>query len=109
MQKSQKKRILIFLIFPILLVVFFEVDNLIVKILVGLTMLGYAGLLIFLRSPLGGKDDEIAEDALRDNPIDSETGETAHPHSEDPEGSFTIIRSPKDDIITDENFIVNNK
>ena len=109
MQKSQKKRILIFLIFPILLVVFFEVDNLIVKILIGLAMLGYAGLLIFLRSPLGGKDDEIAEDALRDNPIDSETGETAHPHSEDPDGSFTIIRAPKDDIITDENFIVTNK
>ncbi len=110
MQKSQKKRILIFLIFPILLVVFFEVDNLFVKILVGLAMLGYAGLLIFLRSPLGGKDDEIAEDALRDNPVDSETGETAVRHtSEDPDGSFTILRAPKDDIITDENFIVTNK
>lgn len=110
MQKSQKKRILIFLIFPILLVVFFEVDNLVVKILVGLAMLGYAGLLIFLRSPLGGKDDDVAEDALRDNPVDSETGETAVRHtSEDPDGSFTIIRGPKDDIITDENFIVTNK
>jgi diguanylate cyclase (GGDEF)-like protein len=109
MQKSQKKRILIFLVFPILLVVFFEIDYLLAKILVGLAMLGYAGMLIFLRNPLSGKDDDIAEDALRDNPIDSETGATAQKNSEDPEGSFTIIRAPKDDIITDENFIVTNK
>jgi len=109
MQKSQKKRILIFLVFPFLLVLFFEFENLIVKILVGLAMLGYAGLLIFLRSPLGGKDDDVAEDALRDNPINSETGETAHSSPDDTDGSFTIIRAPKDDIITDENFMVTSK
>jgi len=72
-------------------------------------MLGYAGLLIFLRSPLGGKDDDVAEDALRDNPINSETGETAHSSPDDTDGSFTIIRAPKDDIITDENFMVTSK
>ncbi len=100
MNKRQKRRLLIFLIFPIIIAIPFFSDDLILRI-IGITIaLIYVALVVFLRDSFNREEVKYENKEPESSPINS------YPKPEpDEEESFTIIeRKSNTDLITDENF-----
>jgi diguanylate cyclase (GGDEF)-like protein len=103
MDQRQKKRILIFLIFPVLLAVLLYFDDPIIKAIVSIIMLVYVGSIIFLRDSLSKEIFfEKKEPELELAPVDADPSAFIKPD----EGEEFKIISPnkKVEIITNDNF-----
>jgi len=103
MDQRQKKRIFIFLVFPVLLAVLLYVDDSIIKGIISLLMLIYVAAIVFLRDVFS-KDIffEPPADSAEENPIVSDPADFIKPD----EGEEFKIISPtkKIEIITNENY-----
>jgi len=99
-----RKRIFIFLFIPILVVIPFFTDDLILKIISGVILLVYAGFIIFLRDSMKSNSAENGNDLQsdlfeKDNPKNKDQYET------DAGEDFKIISPTKNiEIITADNF-----
>ncbi|MDP2301866.1 MAG: GAF domain-containing protein [Ignavibacteria bacterium] len=105
MEPRQKKRIIIFLIFPLLISIQFLTDDLVFRIIGGLLTLIYVGFLIFLRDSLR-KEYHFpkSDDAISNDNLDS----FAEPSHGDE--SFEIIsKTTNTDLITDADFFKTGK
>lgn len=100
MEPRQKKRLIIFAFFPILISIQFLTDDMVFRIIGGLLTLIYVGLLIFLRDSFRKEyhfpksTDMVSDDGFEGFPE----------HTSSSEESFEIInRTPNTDLITEEN------
>lgn len=101
MDRRQKKRLLIFLLVPILAVILFITDDLVIRLITLALIVVYVAFIIFLRDSIrfDGKYAISEDDDLQDDydpaPAESDYGD-----------SFEIISKPRKDIdvITDENY-----
>jgi diguanylate cyclase (GGDEF)-like protein len=102
MDQRQKKRVLIFLIFPILLAVLLYVDDSIIKGIISLLMLIYVAFIIFLR-------DTISKEMFFESPEPVEEPQVIVPQQDyvkpDEGEEFKIISPNKSiEIITNDNY-----
>ena len=97
--KRQRKRILIFLVIPLLAAGLFISDDLIIRLIIIALLVIYVAFIIFLRDSVrfsGGYSISEAEESI------SESEPTTH---SDYEESFKIVSKTKNvDVITDENY-----
>ncbi|MBK7381400.1 MAG: GAF domain-containing protein [Ignavibacteriales bacterium] len=103
MDRRQKKRILIFLIVPILAAIIFIAQDTIIKIIAIILLLIYVAFIIFLRDSI--KFDTSFISSSKDEPeLDDYSSESSTTHT-DLSDSFEIISpNKKVEIITDQNF-----
>ena len=102
MNRRQKRRILIFSLFPILISIHFLTDDLIIRIIAVLLTAVYVGLLIFLRDSF--KFPAKFEEAEEQEIPQQET------EPSDPDESFKIIsKSTNPALLTDENVFKVNR
>lgn len=98
MNKRQRKRLLIFLFVPVLAVILFVTDDLLIRVITIALMIIYVAFIIFLRDSIrfdGKFSIETSED------IDSEY----IPPASDTDESFVIVSKNKDvNVITAENY-----
>jgi diguanylate cyclase (GGDEF)-like protein len=105
MEPRQKKRIFIFLIFPLLISIQFLTDDLVFRIIGGLLTLIYVGFLIFLRDSLRKEYHFPQSDEMNSDSNPDVFNEQAHGDE-----SFEIIsKTINSDLITDENFFKSNR
>ena len=100
MEPRQKKRLIIFAFFPILISIQFLTDDMVFRIIGGLLTLIYVGLLIFLRDSFRKEyhfpknTDLVSDDGFEGFPE----------HASSSDESFEIVnRTPNTDLITEEN------
>lgn len=99
MNKRQRKRLLIFLIVPVLAAILFFTDDLLIRVITIALMVIYVAFIIFLRDSIrfDGKFSIETSDDLESEYIPSP--------SSDPEESFKIISKNKDiNVITADNY-----
>ena len=99
MDRRQRKRILIFLIVPVLAIILFVTDDLLIRVITIILIIVYVAFIIFLRDSVrfqGGYS--ISED-------ENDDLEKFSAPSSGIEESFTIVSRNKDvDVITDDNY-----
>ena len=99
MDRRQRKRLLIFLIVPVLAIILFVTDDLLIRVITIILIIIYVAFIIFLRDSVrfqGGYT--ISED-------ENENLDKFSSPSSGIEESFTIISKHKDiEVITDENY-----
>ena len=81
------------------------------KIISAVLIIVYVGLLIFLRKPLRRFDNSEVDD-IPDNNINTNipVTQTPSPYGDDPDGSFKVVRTTKNDsVITNESYLVSGK
>lgn len=99
MNRRQRKRLLIFLLVPLLAAILFITDDLIIRVITIILMIIYVAFIIFLRDSIrfDGKYSINEDDELDDQFSD--------PPSSDMDESFKIISKPKNvDVITADNY-----
>jgi diguanylate cyclase (GGDEF)-like protein len=100
MDRRQKKRILIFLIVPLLAAVLFITDEFIIRIITICLMIVYVAFIIFLRDSIKFEGPYTSK-AFKDDGVEPSAGEPV----EDFDESFEIIsKNKKIEIITSENY-----
>lgn len=100
MNRRQRKRLLIFLLVPILATILFITDDVVIRIITIILMIIYVAFIIFLRDSIRfdgkysiGEDDEDIDDQFSPAPLS------------DGDESFKIISKPKSlDVITADNY-----
>lgn len=100
MNRRQRKRILIFLLVPLLAAILFITDDLIIRVITIILMIIYIAFIIFLRDSIRfdgkysiGEEDEDIDDQF------------SPPSTSDLDESFQIIsKSKNDDVITADNY-----
>ncbi len=102
MDQRQKKRVFIFLIFPVLLAVLLYVDDSIIKGIISLLMLIYVASIIFLRDSISKEMFFENQEPLDEAPVIASPQEYIKPD----EGEDFKIISPNKvvEVITNENF-----
>lgn len=99
LDKRQRKRILIFLVIPVLAAGLFFSDDLTIRLIIIALIVVYVAFIIFLRDSVrfsGGYSISDAEESISDAPATT---------TNDYEESFKIVsKSNKVDVITDENY-----
>lgn len=102
MDQRQKKRILIFLVFPILLAVLLYVDDSIIKGIISLLMVIYVASIIFLRDSISKEMFFENDETLNDIPVITSPTEYVRPN----EGEEFKIISPNKvmEVITNDNY-----
>ena len=103
MDQRQKKRILIFLLVPILAAILFITDDLIIRIITILLIVIYVAFIIFLRDSLRFSRSDFIPYSPPDDDIPSEDSDyTASPDSFE---SFQIVSKNKEvEVITESNY-----
>ncbi|MCU0405501.1 MAG: GAF domain-containing protein [Ignavibacteriaceae bacterium] len=99
LDKRQRKRLLIFLVIPLLASGLFFSDDLTIRLIIIALLVIYVAFIIFLRDSVrfsGGYSISEAEDNI------AETVST--PHSETEESFKIVSKNKKVDVITDENY-----
>ncbi|MCU0412774.1 MAG: hypothetical protein MUE91_00010 [Ignavibacteriaceae bacterium] len=100
LDKRQRKRLLIFLVIPVLASGLFFSDDLTIRLVIIALLVIYVAFIIFLRDSVrfsGGYSISEAEDNI------AETVST--PHSETEESFKIVSKNKKVDVITDENYM----
>jgi RNA binding exosome subunit len=103
MDRRQKKRLLIFLLVPILAVILFITDDIVIRIVTIALMVIYVAFIIFLRDSIRFNNgySELPEDDYKDDLYNATPGAQT-----DFGDSFKIISKNSDvDIITAENYV----
>lgn len=104
LSEKNRKRILTFLIIPVLIAIPFLTEDLLFKIIVGIILIIYVGFIIFLRDT---SSSESLENGIDDsaNEFDSYTGNDKVKYSPDSGEDFTIISPNKNiEVLTADNF-----
>ena len=102
MDRRQKKRILIFLLVPVLAAILFITDDLVIRIITILLMVVYVAFIIFLRDSLKFNRGGFIPDTSGDEIIPEDYN---YPASPDPDESFQIVsKNKKVEIITESNY-----
>jgi diguanylate cyclase (GGDEF)-like protein len=101
MDRRQKRRILIFLIAPVLASILFFTDDLTIRVIVIALMVIYVGFIIFLRDTIRF-NSSFSSDIPEEEELTGETFSAPEEHYDD---SFEIISKNKEiEIITAENY-----
>ena len=102
MDQRQKKRILIFLLVPILATILFITDDLIIRIITILLIVIYVAFIIFLRDSLKfSRGDFISYSPEEEIPAE----ESEYVSAPDPNESFQIVsKTKKVEVITESNY-----
>ena len=99
-----KKRIFIFLLIPILIAIPFLTEDFTLKIIAGIILLVYAGVIIFLRDSLKKSSSDTEENSQTDF-FESENSNRQENYETDSGEDFKIISPTKDiEVITADNF-----
>ncbi len=104
LSEKNRKRILTFLIIPVLIAIPFLTEDLLFKIIAGIILIIYVGFIIFLRDT---SSSESLENGIDDsaNEFDSYTGNDKVKYSPDSGEDFTIISPNKNiEVLTADNF-----
>ena len=98
-----KKRIFIFLFIPILLAIPFFTEDFILRIITGVVLLIYAGIIIFLRDSIKSDSPEISSEEFEEE-VESTSSEEKFSFQTDRGEDFKIVSSAKNlEVITAEN------
>ncbi len=102
MDRRQKKRILIFLLVPILAAILFFTDDLVIRIITILLIVIYVAFIIFLRDSLRFNGSGFIPDTSNDELESDDLDYAARP---DPNESFQIVsKNKKVEVITETNY-----
>ena len=97
-----KKRIFIFIFIPILIAIPFFTDDFILRLISGVILLIYAGIIIFLRDSM---HSDTVEEEIQSNLIEYEEEQKGNSYETDAGEEFKIISQTKNiEIITAENY-----
>ena len=103
MDQRQKKRILIFLLVPILATLLFITDDLIIRIITILLIVVYVAFIIFLRDSLRFNRDDYISYSPPDDEVSSDDSE--YSPAPDSYESFQIVSKNKNvEVITESNY-----
>jgi len=98
-----KKRIFIFLFIPILLAIPFFTEDFILRIITGVVLLIYAGIIIFLRDSIKSDSPEISSEEFEEE-VESTSSKEKLSFQTDRGEDFKIVSSAKNlEVITAEN------
>ncbi len=98
LNKRNKKRILIFLIIPILAIIPFVTDDVSLRVIAAVLLIIYVGFIIFLRDSFGGPSLPKEEDDYSDATLFESEGATL---SDSDEGFKIVSGNPEPEIVTD--------
>ena len=103
MDRRQRKRLLIFLLVPLLAVILFVTDDVVIRVITIALIVIYVAFIIFLRDSLKfGKNISAEYENDFDDDLYSSPEASSHP---DYDESFKIVSKNKDvEIITADNF-----
>ncbi len=103
LSNRNRKRILIFLIVPVLITIFFFTEDLVLKIITAVILLIYVGFIIFLRDSIKMEGSFPYTDSSKNDESIAEEEDIAY-ETDEGEG-FKIISGSKDlDVITSDTF-----
>jgi diguanylate cyclase (GGDEF)-like protein len=102
MDQRQKKRILIFLLVPILAAILFITDDIVIRIITIFLIVIYVAFIIFLRDSLRFNREDFISDSADDDLIQDDYDYTS---TSDQNESFQIIsKNKKVEVITESNY-----